>query len=105
MAEANTYEVEVLAEEGGPEQELRERWAICAARQLASNEEDTGLYPEAGGTFEILDSMQGKFLWEMTDADFEANPPTAVLFEIVSIDPAEAPSTPGTVRVEVRVPF
>lgn len=43
-------------------------------------------------------------MWEMTDEQLEATPPSRVDFEIVDVDPAEAPGS-GEVRVTVRIPF
>lgn len=101
----HTYRVEVAEEEGGPEPELRERWAICVARRFRVLEEDGAPYPEAGGEVDILDNLEGKFIWEVTDEEFEADPPTGVAFEILGVDPVTAPTEPGPVTVRVRVPF
>lgn len=100
----HAYTVEVAEEEGGPEAELRERWAVCVARRLADLEAEAG-YPQAGGAVDILDAMEGTFVWEMTDAELEANPPSRVDVEIMSVEPAEPPAEPGPVSVRVRVPF
>ncbi|MBX3287559.1 MAG: hypothetical protein KF703_19590 [Actinobacteria bacterium] len=101
---SHTFEVTVEAMEEGPEEALRDRWATCAARRLSRLEEADGAYPEAGGWFDILDTFEGPFLWELSDAELEANPPSSVEFEVVSVDPPEPPGE-GVVRVTVRVPF
>jgi hypothetical protein len=98
------YTVEVLAEDGGPEPELRERFATIIARRLGKLEEQQGTYPAAGDAFDFLDAFEGKFVWEMSDADLEATPPTMVDFEVVSVDPVE-PAGSGPVAVTARIPF
>lgn len=40
----------------------------------------------------------------MTDAQFEATPPTLVDFEVLTVEPAE-PAESGTVTVTARIPF
>jgi hypothetical protein len=98
------YIVEVLSEEGGPEPELRERFATIIARRLQKLEEQQGTYPKAGDSFDFLDAFEGKFVWEMTDAEFEATPPTSVDFEVVEVAPAE-PAGSGPVTIKARIPF
>jgi hypothetical protein len=99
------YTVEVLDEDGGPDPALRERFAACAARRLARLEANEGHYPTVGGSFDILDGFEGPFVWEMTPEELEANPPSSVLLEVVTVDPAEPPADGGPVQVGVRVPF
>ena len=55
-----------------------------------------------GGTFDILDAFEGKFVWEMTPEDLETTPPTSLILEIVSVDPPTRPES-GRVRVVARV--
>jgi hypothetical protein len=98
------YTVDLLAEDGGPEPELRERFATVIAYRLGQLEDQKGLYPKAGDAFDFLDAFEGKFVWEMTDAEFEATPPTMVDVEVVAVEPAE-PAGSGPVAVTVRIPF
>ena len=104
VAMGHEYTVEVLPEDGGPEPELRERFATIIAYRLGQLEEQKGTYPKAGDTFDFMDAFEGKFVWEMTDAEFEATPPTLVGFEVVSVDPVE-PAEAGTVAITARIPF
>ncbi len=104
VAEPHTYLVTVVAEQGGPEEEMRERLAVIAAFRLQSLDRRTGQYPVVGGWFDMLDSLEGKFLWEMSDEELERKPPVRIDFELLSVDPAERPLTPTEVRVSVRVP-
>jgi hypothetical protein len=97
------YTVDLLAEDGGPEPELRERFATVIAYRLGQLEDQKGVYPKAGDAFDFLDAFEGKFVWEMTDAEFEATPPTMVDFEVVAVDPIE-PAGSGPVAVTVRIP-
>lgn len=99
----HTFEVTVEASDDGPDDALRARFATCAARRLAALERDEGSYPEAGAWFDILDGFEGPFVWEMTDAEFEASPPSSVELEVVAVDPPEPPGD-GVVRVTVQVP-
>lgn len=101
----HTYEVTVEAGEDGPPPELVERWAKVATYRLEVLEEREGHYPAVGGSFDMLDNLEGKFFWEMTDEELEANPPTAVYFDIVSVDPAEPPTDDAPVKVTVSVPL
>jgi hypothetical protein len=96
-----TYEVELEPQEGGPEPELRERLAVVAAHRLPKLED----YPSAGLAFDALDTFEGKYVWEMTPEEFEATPPTQVDFEVVSVDPVEAPADGAAVKVVARVVF
>jgi hypothetical protein len=101
---AYEYTVDLLAEEGGPEPALRERFATIIARRFAQLEEQKGVYPKAGDAFDFMDAFEGKFVWEMSDAEFEATPPTLVDFEVVTVDPV-TPAGSGPVAVTVRIPF
>jgi hypothetical protein len=101
---AYQYTVELPAEDGGPEPALRERFATVIARRFQQLEEQKGIYPKAGDTFDFLDAFEGKFVWEMTDAEFEATPPTMVDFEVLAVEPVE-PGGSGPVAVTVRIPF
>ena len=100
-----TYEVTVQAGEEGPPPEIVERLVAVATYRLEGLEEKEGHYPRAGGSFDMLDNLEGKFFWEMTDEELEATPPTAVYFDIVAVDPAEAPTDGTPVRVTVAVPL
>ncbi len=97
-----TYTVEIEPIPDGPEPELIERFVVCAARRLGKLEATEG-YPVAGGSFDILDAFEGKYVWEMTPEEFEATPPTQVDFEIVSVDPVEPPTDGRTVTVVARL--
>lgn len=101
---AYEYTVDVLAEGGGPEPELRERFAAIIARRLTQLDDQKGVHPTAGDAHDFMDAFEGKFVWEMNDAEFEATPPTLVDFEIVEVDPTE-PAGSGPVAVTVRIPF
>lgn len=101
---AYEYTVDVLAEDGGPEPELRERFATVISHRLAKLEDQKSVYPKAGDAFDFMDTFEGPFIWEMTDDDLEATPPTLVDFEVVAVDPVE-PAGSGPVAVTVRIPF
>lgn len=103
----NTYivSVEPVPVEDGPDAPMLERLATIAAFRLGSLERRTGHYPVPGALFDMLDCLDGKFLWEMTDEELEADPPTRVDFEVVSVEPAERPPQPSEVRVVVRLPL
>jgi hypothetical protein len=101
---AYEYTVDVLAEDGGPEPELRERFATIIAHRFTQLEDQKGVYPTAGEAHDFMDAFEGKFVWEMSDAEFEATPPTLVDFEILEVDPVE-PTGSGPVAVAVRIPF
>ena len=96
------YRVEIEAIPDGPEPELLERFVVCASRRLARLEPTEG-YPVAGRSFDILDAFEGKYVWEMTPAEFEATPPTRVDLEIVSVDPVELPTDGRAVTVVARL--
>ncbi len=104
MTQPYTYVVTVVEEAGGPGAALRERLATIATFRLQSLDRRTGHYPVVGGYFDMLDSLEGKFLWEMSDAELEQKPPSRIDFEVLSVDPAERSATPSEVRVSVRVP-
>lgn len=101
----NTYVVTVEPGPDGPEPALLERLALIAAYRLEGLEDRDGHYPVAGGTFDMLDNLTGRFLWEMSDEELATNPPTRVDFEIVEVDPVERPQQNSQVRVRVRVPY
>lgn len=101
---AHEYTVELPPEDGGPEPELRERFATVIAYRLGQLEEQKGVYPKAGDAFDFMDAFEGKFIWEMTDDDLEATPPSLVDFEVVEVDPVE-PAGSGKVAVTARIPF
>jgi len=101
---AHTFEVEFEEQEGGPEPELRERFSVAASRRLGKLEETGRPYPKPGDMFDILDAFEGPYVWEMTDEQLEATPPTQVDIEVVSVDPPEDQGD-GPVRVTARVPF
>jgi hypothetical protein len=101
---AYAFTVDVAAEGGGPEPELRERFATVIAHRLGQLADREGVYPKAGDAFDFMDAFEGRFIWEMTDADLEATPPTLVDFEVVAVDPVE-PAGSGPVAVSVRIPF
>lgn len=100
---AYSYVAEIAEEEGGPGPELRDRFAVVVARRFQQLEEQEGVYPTAGDSFDFLDAFEGPFVWEMTDADLEATPPTLVDFEVLEVDPTE-PAGSGVVNVRVRIP-
>jgi hypothetical protein len=101
---AHEFTVEFEEQDGGPEPELRERFAVAASRRLGKLEGQGRPYPAAGDTFDILDAFSGPFVWEMTDEQLEATPPSSVDLEVVSVDPpADAGS--GPVHVVARIPF
>lgn len=101
---AYEYTVDVLDEDGGPEPELRERFATVIAYRLGQLEDQRGVYPKAGDAFDFMDAFEGPFIWEMTDDDLEATPPSLVDFEVVEVAPVE-PAGTGPVAVTVRIPF
>lgn len=104
MSAQNTYLVSLPAEADGPEETLRTRFEVIAAFRLGSLERRTGHYPEVGGAFDMLDCLEGKYLWEMSDQEIADRPPTRIDFEVVSVEPATKPPTPSEVRVVVRLP-
>ena len=99
-----TYEVRLEAQEDGPDAALRERFATCLVYRLELLEDRDGYYPSADDWLDFLDSFDGPFAWEMTDEQFEANPPSRVDVQVVSVDPVD-PTGPDPVRVVVRLPF
>lgn len=100
---ARTYVVDLLEEAGGPEPSLRDRFVVVIERRFEQLEEQRGVYPKAGDAFDFMDAFAGKFVWEMTDAEFEATPPSLVDFEVLEVDPVE-PVDGGIVHVRVRIP-
>ncbi len=101
---AHEFTVEFEEQDGGPEPALRERFGVAASRRLGLLEGEGRAYPKAGEEFDILDAFEGPFVWEMTDEQLEATPPTLIGVEVVSVDP-EADAGSGPVRVVARVPF
>jgi len=99
-----SYVVDLLEEDGGPEPALRDRFAVVVAYRLHQLQEQKGVYPKAGDAYDFMDAFEGPYVWEMTDAQFEATPPTLVDFEVLEVDPAE-PAGSGVVHVTVRIPF
>lgn len=102
---STTYEVQVEENEEGPPPELVERFAVVAAHRLARLNEQDGHHPEVGGTFDMLDHFEGPYFWERSDADLEADPPSSVTFEVLAVDPVDAPADGGSVQVRVAVVF
>jgi len=101
---AHEYVAEIAEEDGGPEAALRDRFAAIVAYRLGQLEEQAGVYPKAGDRFDFMDAFTGPYVWEMTDAEFEATPPTLVDVEVLEVDPVE-PEPTGPVRVTARIPF
>ena len=101
---AHEFSVEFEEQEGGPEPALRDRFGVVASRRLGKLEEDGNAYPKAGDAFDFMDAFEGPYVWEMTDAQFEATPPTLIGVEVVSVDPAVDAGS-GAVKVVARVPF
>lgn len=104
MREPHDYIVTVESGPEGPDAKLAERFAVIAAFRLRSLDRRLGHYPEASAWFDMLDGLEGKYLWEMSDAEVAENPPTRIDFEVLSVDPVVPPTEPGVVRVTVRVP-
>ena len=98
------FTVEFDEQDGGPEPELRRRFGVVASRRLQKLEGDGRPYPAAGDEFDFMDAFDGPYVWEMTDAQFEATPPTLIGAEVVSVDPAEDAGG-GPVTVVARVTF
>lgn len=101
---AHEFTVEFEEQDDGPEPGLRERFAVVASRRLGKLEGNGNAYPKAGDAFDFMDAFDGPYVWEMTDAQLEATPPSLIGAEIVSVDPAEA-AADGPVRVVARVVF
>ena len=101
---AYEFDVTFLAEEGGPEPHLVERFNTALTYRLELLDERDGAYPKAGDSSYFLDGFEGPFAWELSDAELEANPPTGVYYDIVSVDPVE-PAGSGRVTVTARVPL
>ncbi|MEQ1736535.1 MAG: hypothetical protein ABL886_09045 [Rhodoglobus sp.] len=100
---AHEFTVEFEEQDDGPEPALRERFGVVASHRLSKLDEDGKAYPKAGDEFDFMDAFEGPYVWEMTDAQFEATPPTLVGAEVVSVEPSEP--TDGPVRVVARVVF
>jgi hypothetical protein len=101
---AHEFTVEFEEQDDGPEPGLRQRFGVVASRRLGKLETDGSAYPKAGDDFDFMDPFDGPYIWEMTDEQLEATPPTLIGCEIVSVDPAE-PAADGPVRVVARVVF
>jgi hypothetical protein len=101
---AHEFTVVFEEQDGGPEPALRERFSVIASRRLGKLEAEGRSYPAAGEEFDIMDAFEGPYIWEMTDAQLEATPPTLIGVEIVSVDPVQDAGS-GPVRVVARVPF
>lgn len=101
---AYEFDVSFVAEEGGPEPHLLERFATALTYRLELLDERDSAYPKAGDSSYFLDNFEGPFAWEMSDEEFEANPPTGVYYDIVSVDPVE-PTGSGRVAVTARIPL
>ena len=101
---AHEFTVEFEEQDDGPEPALRERFAVAAARRFGVLEGEGNPYPKAGDGFDFMDAFEGPFVWEMTDEQFEATPPTLIGCEVVSVDPVEA-APDGPVTVTARVIF
>lgn len=101
----NTYIVTVEAAPEGSSPEMLARLSKVAAYRLSTLERRDQHYPVAGENFDMLDNLEGKFFWEMTDEEFNNNPPGRVDFEVISVDPVERPATAADIRVHVRMPY
>ena len=101
---AHEFTVEFEEQDGGPEPQLRERLGVVAAHRLAKLEAAGGAYPAAGDAFDVLDAFEGPYVWEMTDEQLEATPPTQIDLEVVSVDPVQDAGS-GPVAIVARVPF
>lgn len=101
---AHEFTVEFPEQEGGPEPALRERFGVCASRRLGLLEADGRPYPKAGEAFDVMDAFEGPYVWEMTDAQLEATPPSLIDVEVVSVEP-EVDAGSGPVRIVARVLF
>lgn len=99
------YKVEVEPGDDGPPAELLDRLATIAAHRLSRLNERDGHHPVVGAGFDMLDNLEGPYLWERTDEDLAENPPTRVDFEVVAVDPVDPPTDGTPVRVRVTVPF
>ncbi|MEN9620900.1 MAG: hypothetical protein RL499_1093 [Actinomycetota bacterium] len=97
------FDVTVVTDEGGPEPELLKRFAACVTYRLELLDERDNAYPKAGDSSYFLDSFEGKFAWELSDDELEANPPTSVYYDIAEVSPVE-PAGSGRVTVTARIP-
>ena len=100
---AHHFTVEFEDQDDGPDTALRERFGIVASRRLRVLEEDGRPYPRAGDDVDFMDAFEGPYIWDMTDAQLEATPPSLIGAEVVSVDPPEPAD--GPVRVVARVVF
>lgn len=79
----------VAEEEGGPEPSLRERFAVIIGDRVNQLEQQKGIHPKAGDHYEFVNAFEGPCVREMTDARFDATPPTLEEFEVLTVGPAE----------------
>jgi hypothetical protein len=98
------FSVTIVAEEGGPEPALRERFVTAIVYRLELLNDRDGTYPKAGDNLDFLDSFQGPFSWELTEEEFYNNPPSRVDFDVVDVDPV-TPAGSGPVAVTAPTPF
>jgi hypothetical protein len=97
------FDVTVVSGEGGPGPELLKRFAVCMTYRLELLDERDNAYPTAGDSSYFLDSFEGKFAWELSDDELEANPPTGVYYNIVEVEPVD-PAGSGRVTVTAEIP-
>ncbi len=102
---ANTYVVEVLTGDDPDAAKLKERFERACRLRLESLDARGKPYPKAGATLEILDNFEGKLVAERSEAELEADPPTAVSFTVARVEPAERPAKPAQVRVVLRLEY
>lgn len=100
-----TYNVTLTETPEGPDAALRERLAKVAAYRLETLHEREHYYPKAEDFFDMLDNMQGPFLWEMSDEELEKNPPSRIDFKVLNVNPISPPATDSTINVEVTIEF
>ena len=97
------FDVTVVSDEGGPGPELLKRFAVCMTYRLELLDERDNAYPKVGDSSYFLDSFEGKFAWELSDEELEANPPTGVYYNIVEVEPVD-PAGSGRVTVTAEIP-
>ena len=96
--------VTVVTDEGGPGPELLTRFSTALTYRLELLDERDNAYPKAGDSSYFLDSFEGPFAWELSEEEFEANPPTGVYYDIEEVDPVD-PAGSGRVTVTARIPI
>lgn len=99
----SAYEYVVDLDPAGIEPPLVERFGVIIQRRFEQLEEQRGEYPTVGGAYDFMDAFEGPYVWEMTDAEFEATPPTLVAFDVLEVDPVQ-PAGSGRVHVKVAIP-